>query len=317
MPWWAWVVGALLIILVLAFIGYRMGPQGGRAITQRDQRILERRTMESQAYVQSTGNLADVAEMAAGPVNLARQDNAAGVPPTQALALAFEKMEHLRPWLMQMTGYLMEMGVVNPMDPEQFEARIPGFSPETLKRDPGVLVKVAGVRDLYAWPTDPSAVGLDVPSVAASTAPVGVGSTGQSPIREVGGDSKPTPTQAETLVGHADFYLTVIDTFEGDFDNEGGQHYLLGPQLLGIQENLKLLYVYTQAIPIADARAKSAEWTEVHVDESDSRATILAYIDEISAQTSLFFDGKLPDELETHIRSARATVQSAQTRHSS
>ena len=33
MPWWAWVVGALLIFLVLAVIGYLMGPQGGRAIT--------------------------------------------------------------------------------------------------------------------------------------------------------------------------------------------------------------------------------------------------------------------------------------------
>jgi hypothetical protein len=146
MPWWVWVLGALVIFFVLAFIGYLMGPQGGRALTKRDQRILERRSAESQAYMQSSGHLADVAGMAEGAVGLARQDNAAGIPPTQALALAFEKMEHfervqgdpdgLGPWIMQMTGYLMEMGVVNAMEPEQFEARIPGFSAETLKRDP-------------------------------------------------------------------------------------------------------------------------------------------------------------------------------------
>jgi hypothetical protein len=156
------VIIGLGIFLLLAFVGYLMGPQNGKALTERDRRILERRTLRDQAYLQSSHHAEDVAMMAEGAIDLARADNAAGIPPTQALALAFEKMDHferakgdpggLGLWLMQMTGFLMQVGVVNAMDPMHIETRIPGFSPETLESDPGVLVRIAGVRDLHAWP---------------------------------------------------------------------------------------------------------------------------------------------------------------------
>ena len=38
MDWWVWAIG---IVLVLAFIGYLMGPQRDKPITKRDHRILE------------------------------------------------------------------------------------------------------------------------------------------------------------------------------------------------------------------------------------------------------------------------------------
>ena len=40
MDWWVWAIG---IVLVLAFIGYLMGPQRDKPITKRDHRILEQR----------------------------------------------------------------------------------------------------------------------------------------------------------------------------------------------------------------------------------------------------------------------------------
>ena len=55
MPWWVWVLGVLLVFLGLALIGYLMGPQGGAALTKRDQRILERRAMESPVAGRVTG----------------------------------------------------------------------------------------------------------------------------------------------------------------------------------------------------------------------------------------------------------------------
>ena len=163
MPWWAWVVGALLIFLVLAVIGYLMGPQGGRAITRQDQRIVERRALKDSAFGQSPEHNQDVGVMTDGAIRLAREDTAAGIPDTEALALAFEKMdtheratgapEGLGPWLLEMAAHAMDAGVLNVMRPDEYSARVPGFSVEWVSRNPGEMVRIAGVRDLYAWPT--------------------------------------------------------------------------------------------------------------------------------------------------------------------
>ena len=157
MPWWAWVI---IILAALWLLGYIMGPQTGKAVTKRDEQILQRRAVRKIAAPTAQQDTADIA---AAIVRLAREDHQQGIPEQAALALAFEKMEKFErvkgdpaglggPFLLMVGGHLMGVGVLNYVEPEDMKKRWPEFGPEVLSEDPGAMVRLLGVRDLDVWP---------------------------------------------------------------------------------------------------------------------------------------------------------------------
>lgn len=157
MPWWAWVI---VILAVLWILGYMMGPQRGKAVTKRDEQILQRRAVSKITSPMAQG---DIAAVAGGIVVTARGNHEEGMPEVVALATAFEAMDRFEraqgdpaglggPFLLMVGGHLMGVGVLNYVEPADMKERWPSFGPEVLPDDPGAMVRLVGVRDLYAWP---------------------------------------------------------------------------------------------------------------------------------------------------------------------
>lgn len=159
----------VVVFLILAFIGYLMGPQKGqKPLTQRDERILRDRQIRADAqWQQDASNPAlageterSVVAMADFIVFLARQDRSQnpGMPDTAALALAFRKVDKaerhengvgLGVIAAQVADLLADQGVMNRVTDAQLGTH--GVTEDNIRQDPGRLVEVAGVRDLDAW----------------------------------------------------------------------------------------------------------------------------------------------------------------------
>lgn len=93
-------------------------------------------------------------------MSLARADHAVGMSEEDALALAFRKMETFERRageptgvgiiLAEVAGLLMDKGVLNELGIEEIRKRTPPGS--NFAEHPELMVRVAGVRDLSAWP---------------------------------------------------------------------------------------------------------------------------------------------------------------------
>ena len=155
--------------LVLAMIGYRMGPPpAGKPITKRDDRLIQQRAEEASFRKVANPHLrsdrAQVVEsMAEAAVDIARRgcEESPNLSPTAALAGAFRKLDRLErdahdvslgAIAAQMADYLTSVGVLNPVDPSNPE--LCSLTPDAVRSDPGIVVEIASVKDLYAWPFD-------------------------------------------------------------------------------------------------------------------------------------------------------------------
>ncbi len=80
-----------------------------------------------------------------------------------ALAAAFEAIEKFERtqgdpaglggrFLFLVGGLLVEVGVLNYVEPADTKKRWPSFGSEVLPDDPGAMIRLIGVSDLYAWP---------------------------------------------------------------------------------------------------------------------------------------------------------------------
>jgi len=157
------------VFLVLAAIGYRMGPPpGGKPITKRDGRLLqERADAVSLRKVANPHLRADrqqvVESMSEAAVDMARREceGSPNISPTAALARAFRTLDSLEreahdvslgDIAAQMADYLISVGVLHPVDP--FNPELPLLTADAIQSDPGTVVEMASVKDLYAWPED-------------------------------------------------------------------------------------------------------------------------------------------------------------------
>jgi len=155
--------------LVLAMIGYRMGPPpGGRPITKRDERLIQERadavSIRRDANPHLRGDRSEVVEsMSEAAVDMARRgcEDSPNLSPTAALARAFRTLDSLERdahdvslggIAAQMADYLMAVGVLYPVVPSNPETR--SLTADVIRSDPGIVVEVASVKDLYAWPVD-------------------------------------------------------------------------------------------------------------------------------------------------------------------
>lgn len=156
------VVGA--IFLVLMVFGYFVGPQGNqRAVTKRDQRIMDRRAVGDTPRQRQ--RVLDVYALARRAVEDARELVASGLEEDDALAQGFrnlvknshnvtnygeEKMEYVADTLGIVTTILTKHGVLNILSDEEIMAS--GITAPQMVQYPEVLVSACGVRDLNAWP---------------------------------------------------------------------------------------------------------------------------------------------------------------------
>lgn len=156
------VVGA--IFLVLMVFGYFVGPQENqRAVTKRDQRIMDRRAVGDTP--RQRRRVLDAYTLARKAVEDAREFVASGLEEDDALAQGFrnllknphkvtnygeKKMEGLADMLGMVTDILVQHGVLNTLDDGEIMAS--GITVPQMVQYPEVLVRACGVRDLDAWP---------------------------------------------------------------------------------------------------------------------------------------------------------------------
>ena len=165
----AFIAVIVAVFLVLAMIGYRMGPPpGGEAITQRDERLLEQRADVASLRRVANPHLRDdrqvvIQSMAEAAVEMARREyeSRPTISDTEALAVAFRTLDTLErdgnnvalgSIAGQMADYLISVGVLHQVDPSNPE--LPLLTADVIRSDPGTVVEIATVKDLYAWPVD-------------------------------------------------------------------------------------------------------------------------------------------------------------------
>lgn len=159
----------MAVFLVLAVIGYRMGPPpGGKPITKRDGRLLQERadavSLRKVANPHLRADRQQVVEtMSEAAVDMARREceGSPNISPTAALAGAFRRLDSLERdthdvslggIAAQMADYLISVGVLHPVSPSSIES--PLLTADAIRSDPGTVVEIASVKDLYAWPVD-------------------------------------------------------------------------------------------------------------------------------------------------------------------
>ncbi len=155
-----WVLIVVGVIAVLAIIGYFLGPQGGQQpITQRDQEILQRRSM-GQTPSQRR-DLLDAYSLAKSAVERARDYFENGMAPEAALGRGLaesvkrearnpQESDYVARTMASVTNILMKEGVLRYVEEDQL--RSTGLTAMHLRSKQDEIPRLIGVRDLNAWP---------------------------------------------------------------------------------------------------------------------------------------------------------------------
>lgn len=155
-----WLLIGLAVFAVLSIVGYFLGPQGlGRAITKRDEEILDRRAAGNTPMERK--KTLDAIALASTAVENARTLVGSGLSPDAALIQSlgamikrpprtdFQKVE-MANTIATINNFLVQQGVLNAPTDAQLEAAARfGFD---IVNQPGKIVEIWGVRNLDAWP---------------------------------------------------------------------------------------------------------------------------------------------------------------------
>lgn len=155
------------VVATLAVIGYRMGPAPGQPpVTRRDRRIQEEIASNSAFRMQANPNLRsdrDTAAMslAAAAVTSARERRIGdpSLNETEALADALVELDRLErqststtiaPLVVAVLEHLTAVGVLD--DPELDGPELTALLTSDIASNPGIAVRIIGVRSLEQWP---------------------------------------------------------------------------------------------------------------------------------------------------------------------